>query len=138
MILKILGKLNTYKAYATIPIRFIFFLYLILAIKAEVYLPSNAEKFGENLAGMGIPASTLMGYLASYSIFIAHILIIIGWKVRFAAAIEIIYFMVAVFVYHVPKDHGISETMPASVMLAMSLFLLFNGAGKPSFDESIS
>ncbi len=137
MIFKTLDKLDSYKAYASIPIRIIFFLYLILAIKAEVYLPANAEKFGESLAEMGIPASTLMGYIASYGLFMAHILIVIGWKVRFAAVIEVIYFLVAVFVYHVSAGHGISKTMPASVMLAMSIFLLIHRAGKSSIDEGI-
>ena len=135
MIFNTLNKLEKLKEYAPVPIRIIFLLYFILAVKAQVYLPSNAEKFGENLAVMGIPFASFMGYIATYSLFIAHLMIVIGFKVRLAAIPEIIYFLVAVFVYHVPEGHGISQTMPASVMLAMSIFLLLNGAGKPSVDE---
>ena len=137
MIFKTLKKLDKVKDYAPITIRLIFFLYFILAIKGQVYLPTNAEKFGDNLADMGIPLASFMGYLATYSIFISHIMVVIGFKTRVAAIPEVIYFLVAVFVYHVPEGHGISQTMPASVMLAMSIFLLLNGAGKPSIDEGI-
>ena len=137
MILKTLEKLDRIKDYAPVAIRIIFLLYFILALKAQVYLPSNAEKFGENLAGMGIPFAPFMGYLATYSIFVAHLMVVIGFKVRLAAIPEVICFLVAVFGYHVAEGHGISKTMPASVMLAMSLFLLLNGAGKPSLDEGV-
>ncbi len=137
MIFKTLDKLARFKQYAPICIRFIFFLYLILAVKAQVYLPSNVEKFSENLGGMGFPFPLFFAYLASWSVFIAYILVTLGWKVRLAAVPLVIYFSVAVFVYHVPAAHGISKTMPATVMLAMSLFLLLNGAGKLSIDEGI-
>ncbi len=86
---------------------------------------------------MHFPAPLFFTYLASWSIFIAYVLETLGWKVRLAAIPLVIYFLVAAFVYHVPAGHGIGKTMPASVMLAMSLFLLFNGAGKLSIDEGV-
>jgi len=51
-IFKAVDKLERFKDYAPIGIRFIFFLYLILAIKAQSFLPGNIEKFASNLAEM--------------------------------------------------------------------------------------
>ncbi len=137
MILKTLNKLEKYKSYSPIFIRIIFLLYFILAVKAEVYTPSVIEKFAESLVKINIPAPIFFAYLGSWSVFVAYIMIIIGWKVRLAAIPVIIYFLVAVFLFHVNSGHGIRETMSATVLLVMGCFLLLNGAGKPSIDEGI-
>lgn len=132
-----IDKLERYKDYAPIGIRFVFFLYLILAIKAQSFLPSNIEKFAGNLAEMNWPIPLFLGYLGSWSVFVAYIMVVLGWKTRLASIPIVIYFLVAVFGFHVAKGHGISETMSATVLLIMGIFLLLNGAGKPSFDEGV-
>jgi len=130
-------RLEKFKDYAPIGIRFVFLLYLILAIQHQSFLPSNIEKFAENLAEMNWPASTFLAYLGSWSVFIAYIFVVIGWKVRLASIPIVIYFLVAVFGFHMAKGHGISETMSATVLLMMSIFLLMNGGGKPSIDNGL-
>ena len=136
-ILKSIDKLDRFKDYAPIGIRFVFFLYLILAIKAQSFLPSNIEKFASNLAEMNWLMPTFLAYLGSWSVFVGYIMVVLGWKTRLASIPIVIYFLVAVFGFHVAKGHGISETMSATVLLVMSIFLLLNGAGKPSIDEGL-
>ena len=137
MIFRTLEKLEKFKAYAPVGIRMIFLLYFILAIKAKVYLPTTIEKFSESIAGMGLPAPLVLAYLGSWSLLIAYVMIIIGYKVRLAAVPVVIYFLVAVFGFHVASGHGISQTMSATVLLVMAIFLLLHGAGKPSVDEGL-
>jgi len=132
-----LNKLGNYKDYAPIGIMFVFFLYLILAIKAQSFLPSNIEKFAENLADLNWPAPVILAYVGSWSVFLAYILIALGWKTRIACIPTVIYFLVAVFGFHIARGHGISDTMSATVLLVMSIFLLINGPGKPSVDEGL-
>ena len=130
-----IDKLDRFKNYAPIGIRFIFFLYLILAFKAQSFMPSNIEQFASRLAKMNWPLPTLLAYVGSWSVFLGYILIVIGFKTRWACIPVVVYFLVAVFAFHVAQGHGISDTMSATVLLMSSLFLLINGAGKPSVDE---
>ena len=137
MIFRFLDNLEKFKPYAPVGIRLVFLLYFILAIKAKVYLPDTIEKFSESLSGMGLPAPLFFAYLGSWSLLIAYIMIVIGYKVRLAAVPVVIYFLIAVFGFHVASGHGISQTMSATVLLVMAIFLLLNGAGKPSVDEGL-
>lgn len=137
MITKAINQLEKVKAYAPVFLRIIFLLYFITSLKAQVYLPSVIEPFSERLAGLGFPMPLFFAYLGSWSVFIAYILIIVGWQTRLAAIPIIIYFAVAILTYHIPKGHGISETMSATVLFVLGCFFLLNGAGKPSIDEGV-
>ncbi|MFP2995379.1 DoxX family protein [Spongiivirga sp. MCCC 1A20706] len=137
MIFKTLNKLEKFKDYAPVGIRFIFLLYFILAVDHQSFMPSNVEKFAGNLAEMNWPMSTFLAYLASWSGIIAYVFVIIGWKTRLASIPIVIYFLVAVLGFHAAKGHGISESMSATVLLVMGIFLLLNGPGKPSIDEGL-
>lgn len=137
MILNKLNQLDKFKDYAPVFLRFIFLLYLITAVKAQVFMPSVVEKFSEQLINLGFPAPLFFAYLGSWSVFVAYILIIIGWQTRLAAIPIIIYFAVAILTYHLPEGHGIRQTMPATVLFVLGCFFLLNGAGKPSVDKGV-
>jgi len=130
-----LGPNNKYKSYAPIPLRIIFLLYLISAIKARVYKPEILDAFAKQLDGLSFPVPQFFAYLGTFSLLMAYVMTIIGWKTKWAAIPMIIYFAIAILTYHLPEGHSIRSTMPALVLLAMSIFLLLNGAGKPSIDE---
>jgi len=137
MINKMINRLDNWKGYAPLFLRFVFLLYFITAVKAKVFSPSVIEKFSEQLINLGFPAPLFFAYLGSWSVFICYFLIIIGWKTRLAAIPIIIYFLVAILSYHLPAGHGISKTMPATVLFVLGCFFLLNGAGKLSIDEGL-
>lgn len=134
---KLLNKLEAIKDYASLVLRLVFLYYLITSISGGIYAPSYAEKFSENLTGLGFPIPLFFSYLGIWSVLIGYALIVVGYKVRLAAIPLIIYFAVALLSYHIPEGHGVKESFSAIVLLLLSCFLLINGAGKPSIDEGV-
>lgn len=134
---KLLNKLEAIKDYAPLVLRLVFLNYLITSVSSGIYAPSYAEKFSENLTGLGFPIPLFFSYLGIWSVLIGYALVVIGYKVRLAAIPLIIYFAVALSSYHIPEGHGVKESFSAIVLLLLSCFLLINGAGKPSIDEGL-
>jgi uncharacterized membrane protein YphA (DoxX/SURF4 family) len=127
--------MKKYADYAPIFLRFIFLLYFITALQAKVYNPKVIQAFSEHLASLHFPLAWWFAAVGTWMVLIAYFLLVIGWQARWAAVPVIIYFAVAILTYHLPNQHSISKTMPATVLLMMGLFFLFNGAGKPSVDS---
>lgn len=92
-------------------------------------------EFSNFLKVNSFPAPTFCAVLSIYVQFSCAVLILIGYKTRFAAFILAINFIVAIVMAH---SHDTIEAMtPALAMLFISLSLLFTGAGKWSFDGNI-
>jgi putative oxidoreductase len=125
------------KSLAPLFLRLIFAIYLFLALKAKVYLPSAVDKFAENLSGLGLPAATFLAYLGTYSVLISYLLLVIGFKTRWAAIPVIIYFLVAVVWGHIIPGHALGKMISAIVLLVLGIFFLLNGPGRPSVDEGV-
>jgi putative oxidoreductase len=68
---------------------------------------------------------------------ICYVLIIIGFKTRYAAIPVIINFAVAVIWGHIIPGHPISKAIAATVLLVLGIFFLLNGPGKLSVDEGV-
>jgi uncharacterized membrane protein YphA (DoxX/SURF4 family) len=90
------------------------------------------------LQSLGFPAPLFWAYLGTYSVFICYVLIVIGYQTQLAAIPIIIYFAVAILTFHLPSGHTIGKTMPATVLMVLGFFFLFNGAGKPSVDNYLA
>ena len=125
------------KEYAPLPLRMIFVYYLFTALKSQVYAPSTINSFAENLEGLNWPMPLVLAWIGSYTVLIGYVLIIVGFKIRYAAIPIIIYFAVASFGFHFAQGHSVKDAMPALILMALGIFFLFNGAGKPSIDEGI-
>ena len=123
--------------YAPLFLRIIFAIYLYLSLKAEVFRPEIIEAYGQNLTKLGIPAGNLLAYVSTISMLICYVLLIIGWKTKWAAIPVIINFIVAIIYGHIIPAHSISKALPAFVLLVLGIFFLLNGPGKPSVDEGI-
>ncbi|WP_350288864.1 DoxX family protein [uncultured Croceitalea sp.] len=136
MIFKMLDKLNSFKDYASVVLRLVFLYYLFTSISSGIYKPSYADKFAENLTGLGFPIPLFFSYLGIWSVVIGYLLLVIGYKARLAAIPLINYFGVAIFVFHVPEGHGVKESFSAIILFILSIFFFINGPGKPSVDES--
>lgn len=122
------------KDYAAIFIRLIVGIHLIIGVQDNILSWDQMIEFSDFLAHFGFPFALLSAIISVYAQFICAVLYVIGWKVRYAALVMIVNFMVALLMVHVGND-GYREMFPALVMLSGSLFILFNGAGKLSLDE---
>jgi putative oxidoreductase len=129
--------LEKYKPWAPVFLRIIFALYLYLAIKAGVYTNEAHNQYAENLDKIGLPASSFLAYLSTWSMLVCYFLITIGWFTRYAAIPVIINFIVAIVWGHILQGHLVSSAMAATVLLVLAIFFLLNGPGKPSVDEGI-
>jgi putative oxidoreductase len=82
-----------------------------------------------------IPLPMLSAVLAVYAEFICGILFITGLWVRMAALVMIFTFTIAIVVVDI--HNGFEKAFPAWTIWAVSIFLLFYGAGKFSIDEKL-
>jgi putative oxidoreductase len=80
--------------------------------------------------GIGVAASLV---LAVFAEFLCSILIIIGYKTKFAAIFLAMTMFVAGFVFHAADAFGVKEK--AFLYLAIFICLIFTGAGKFSIDR---
>jgi putative oxidoreductase len=94
-------------------------------------IPGLAEFFADN----HIPFSITSAYVAVYAELICGVLFIIGYWVRPAALIMVFTFTVAIV--FVDFREGFEKGFPAWSIWAVSIFLLFYGAGRISLDEKL-
>ena len=93
--------------------------------------------YAEWLRSLGFPFPLLSAGLSAYGEFLGGIMLLLGWKTRWAAGVLIINFLLAVVVGHLATGDTYANTFPALVLLATSVFLLLNGPGKPSVDDGL-
>lgn len=85
-------------------------------------------EFAGFLKASGFPAPIFCAMLSVYAQFICGILILVGYKTRFAAFILIFNFLQAIIMVH--QNYSIEAMTPALAILFVSLGLLFTGAEK--------
>ena len=84
------------------------------------------------LQANGFPFPLVSAVVSVYAQFICSIIILLGYRIRVAAFIMVINFIVALLFVHVAAGDTIEGMTPALAMLFGSLTLLFTGAGKYS------
>lgn len=130
-------KLNqffeTRKEYGAIFLRLIIGWRLIAGIFPYVIQSKSINEVIGFFTQLHLPVPMLSAYLSVYAQLICGILYIIGLWVRPAAIILIINFTVAIIAAHL--QDSIEKSFAAWVMLAASLFFLFNGAGNISIES---
>jgi putative oxidoreductase len=93
-------------------------------------------EFSRFLKSYGFPMPLFCAVLSVYAQLIGGLLILIGWKTRFASVIIIINFLVALIMVH--RKDSLEAMTPALAMLFGAVLLLFIGAGKYSVDKKIN
>ncbi|WP_051041064.1 DoxX family protein [Fibrisoma limi] len=93
--------------------------------------------YAEWLKSLGFPFPLVSAALSAYAEFLGAILMVLGFKTRWAALALLINFSLAILVAHVAIGDTYKNAMPAINLFAMSVFLLLNGPGKPSIDEGL-
>jgi putative oxidoreductase len=119
--------------YAPIFIRLFAGVFLIYMSQDNVFSWARMLEFEKFLRQFGFPLPLVSAVVSVASQFTAGILFLLGAFVRPAAAVMVINFIVALVMVHTKLPFR--EALDPCAMLACSLFLLFNGAGRPSVDE---
>ncbi len=125
--------LSKYQGYAALPIRLMVGVHLIIGTQDNVFSWERMVEFEKFLEIQGMIFPLTSAIISVYAQFISGILYIIGWKVRVAATVMIINFIVAILLVHVGDSY--SNTFPAIAMISGSIFLLLNGGGAMSIDN---
>jgi putative oxidoreductase len=83
---------------------------------------------------VGFPFPLVCAVVSVYAQFLAGVLFIIGWKIRYAALAMIFNFVIAWIM--VDRFGSVEQMTPALSMLFCSILLLFTGAGKIAIEKS--
>ena len=81
------------------------------------------------------PFPTTNAIISVYVQFICAILILVGYKIRFASFVLVINFLVALIFVHIRASDTIEGMTGALAMLFGCLTFLFTGADKISLDD---
>ncbi len=110
--------------------------HLIIGVQDNIISWERMLEFKSFLELQGFVFPLVSAVVSVYAQFICGVLYLTGWKVRYAAIVMIVNFIVALLMVHIGDTY--SGMFPALVMLLGSLFLLFNGPGSFSLEKYFS
>ncbi len=114
-------------------IRLFIGLRIIYGVFDNIISWNKMMEFAGFLKASGFPLPTFCAVLSVYAQFICGVLILIGYKTRFAAFILAFNFIIAIVMVHL--NDSIEAMTPALAMLFISVGLLFTGAGKWAIEK---
>lgn len=132
---KIENWLNLNADIGLLALRIFIGLRLIYGVVDNIFSWEKMLEFAGFLKINGFPLPIFSAVLSVYAQFLCAILILVGYKARFAAAILAFNFIVAMIMVHL-KD-SIEVMTPALAMLFISITLLFTGAGRWAIEKKI-
>ena len=94
-------------------------------------------EFSDFMQKNDFPFPTISAIISVYVQFICAILILIGYKIRFASFLLVINFMVALIFVHIRAHDTIEGMTPALAMLFGCLTFIFTGADKISLENHL-
>jgi len=106
---------------------------LVYGVVDNVFSWKHMLKFRDFLQLFHFPAPLVCAIVSVYLQLIAGLMILAGWKIRWAALFMVINFLVAIMMVH--RRDTIEGMTPALAMISCSMLFLFQGAGKYSFDK---
>ena len=128
-------SLSRYRDIGVLLIRLAFGFQLVKVSYLNALYPADyLPQFIAFQRALGLPFPTVGSYLAAYTEFLGGILLILGLWTRWSALFLSINFTVAVIMGHLAISDDYQNTFPALNLLAVSIFLLFNGSGQYALD----
>lgn len=128
--------LDARKDYGAIFIRLVIGWRLISGVWQPATQQSKMQEVTIFFQQLGLPFPALSSFLAVYAELICGLLFIIGLWVRAAALVMGFTFIIAIALVDI--HYPITKSFPAWIILAASLFFLFNGAGRLSADAQMN
>lgn len=125
------------REYAAVPLRLIAAIVLILGTLDNILSWQRMLEFKKFIAANGGPFPLAGAVVSVWAQFLCGILILIGLWTRPAAAVMVINFLAALLIAHrdLFTEQGFFNARPALFLLAIALFLMLHGPGRPSIDE---
>ncbi|SRR5690606_18866359 len=108
---------------------------ILYGVLDNVVSAEDMEEFASFLNHFNFPYPHISASVSVYVQLICGILILIGYKIRWASVLLAINFLVAIFMVHIPNGDSIEVTTPALALFTISLCLIFTGSGRYSVDE---
>lgn len=106
---------------------------LLYGVVNNIFDWKRMLEFRDFLQLFHFPIPLLSAIISVYAQAIAGILIVIGWKIRWAALVMIVNFIVALLMVH--WGQTVEQMTPALAILFSNLLFLFTGSGKYSVDR---
>ncbi|MGI8600532.1 MAG: DoxX family protein [Chitinophagaceae bacterium] len=107
---------------------------LVYGVLDNVFVWNHMILFSDFLKQSGFPLPLASAIVSVYAQLIAGLMILVGWKIRIAALLMIINFLIAVLMVHLGQSF--EQMTPALAMLFSNVLFLFYGAGKYAFDKT--
>ncbi len=127
--------LSRYHDFGVLLLRLAFGFQLVkVSWKNALFPRENLPEFERYLTSLGFPAPSVGVVLASYTEFLGGILLLLGLFMRWANALLIFNFTMALLFAHLAINDNYGNTMPSLNLVAVNWFLLINGPGKYSLD----
>jgi putative oxidoreductase len=124
---------KTNKDIGVLLLRLFIGVWLIYGVQDNILHWDRMEEFEKFLAGFKFPFPLISAVVSVYAQAIAAVMIILGWKIRIAAIVMIINFIVALLMVHL--SHPFNSMIPALSLIFICLLFLFQGAGRFSVDR---
>ena len=125
---------GTSKGLALLLMRLFIGIRLIYGVVDNVLHWERMKEFAAFLDQFHFPFPLASAVVSVYAQLIAGLMIVAGWKIRWAAAVMILNFLVALFMVH--RGQSFEQITPALAMLFGSLLFFFEGAGRYSIDSA--
>ena len=117
---------------AVLILRLFFAFILIYGTQDNVFERARMLEFRDFLAKSGFPVPLAAAYLSAYAQFLCGILLLLGLFTRFAAAIMVVNFVVALVMVHLRTPFNVNIAPLA--MLVCAVFFVIYGAPRYSID----
>jgi putative oxidoreductase len=109
---------------------------LIYGVIDNVTSWEHTIKFRDFLQQFNFPLPLVAAIVSVYAQLLAGVMFILGWKIRFAAILMIINFLIAILMVH--WGEKLEPMTPALAILFISILFFFQGAGKYSLENRIA
>jgi putative oxidoreductase len=106
---------------------------LIYGVIDNVTSWEHMIKFRDFLQQFNFPIPLVAAIVSVYAQLLAGVMFILGWKIRFAAILMIINFLIAILMVH--WGEKLEPMTPALAILFISILFFFQGAGKYSLEQ---
>jgi putative oxidoreductase len=125
--------LNRNKDLGVLVLRIFIGIRLVYGVLDNVFDWKHMMLFRDFLDTAGFPLPLVSAVVSVYAQLFAGIMILLGWKIRIAALLMIINFLIAVLMVHLGQSF--EQMTPALAMFFSNVLFLFYGAGKYAFDK---
>lgn len=131
-----LRRVDRLRPAAPLALRAFLAIFLLYMSQDNVFSAARMDEFTGFLAANGFPAPALAARLSVYAQFACGILIALGLFTRWAAAVMVFHFAVAIVGVHL--DLPFRTYLEPLAMFSSSLFLFLHGPGPLALDARLA